>query len=106
MDGVDFIKKYDHENCVFYVDPPYPSETRSAPTTYGEFEMSREDHEKLLKTLAGIKGKFLLSSYPNVLYEEYASRNGWGRVDLPAHNRASSKKEKEKTVERVYMNYE
>lgn len=38
------------------------------------------DFEQLLKTLAGIKGRFLLSSYPSEILDEYSKANGWTSV--------------------------
>jgi len=106
MDGIEFIKLYDHEDCLFYCDPPYPHRIRQSTREYGLLEMSDQQHMELLKTLAGIKGKFILSSYPNTMYDCFAViQENWRTVDLPAHNRASSKKTKEKTVERLYMNF-
>ena len=65
------IDTYDKDDTLFYLDPPYLPETRSA----GEYkhEMSRDDHEYLLFLLRSIKGKFVLSGYPNELYDA----EGW-----------------------------
>ena len=103
--GAEFIRRYDHAQCVFYVDPPYPHDCRTARATY-RHEMTDDQHGALLSTLAGIAGKFLLSSYPNPLYDQFAQRHGWLAVDLAAHNRASSAAVKEKKIERLYLNYQ
>jgi hypothetical protein len=36
-----------------------------------------DDFERLLKTLSGIKGKFLLSSYPFDILAKFSKANGW-----------------------------
>ena len=38
---------------------------------------SLSDYRELLDTLAGIKGKFLLSSYPSEILTEYTLKHGW-----------------------------
>ncbi len=106
MDVVAFIKRYDHEECVHYIDPPYMHDVRSATNAYGEFEMTRDDHLNLLRALACVRGKFLLSGYSNAVYDEFALVHKWHRVDIDAHNRASGSKSKEKTTECVWLNYE
>lgn len=53
----DFIRRYDHEGALFYLDPPY----WGCETDYGQDVFSRDDFATLADQLAGIKGKFLLS---------------------------------------------
>ena len=53
--------------------------------------MAYEEHEKLIKTLHTIKGKFLLSGYSNKLYDG----QGWRREAKQIDNKASSRKTKE-----------
>jgi DNA adenine methylase len=38
--------------------------------------------EELIKALGGIKGKFLLSSYPSELLSDYVAQNRWHSVEL------------------------
>jgi hypothetical protein len=40
------------------------------------------DFNALLKTLEGIQGKFLLSSFRNAVLMEFARRNGWDTVKI------------------------
>lgn len=51
--------------------------------------MTSEDHERLLITLSEIKGKFILSGYNNDLYDGFAIRHGWTRVDREIDCKAS-----------------
>lgn len=104
MDVVDFIKKYDHAKAFFYLDPPYLHETRVTTSDY-EHEMSRDDHKRLLSTLEGIKGMFLLSGYHSRLYDDWASWNEFSCAERQIDNKASSKRTKEKKTECLWMNY-
>lgn len=52
-----FIKKYDREYTLFYLDPPY----FGFEDDYGKDIFSPEDFDALATLLADIKGKFLLS---------------------------------------------
>ena len=59
IENVDFerlIKTYDRENALFYLDPPYYEAENYYPDRF-----QPEDHTRLRNTLAGIKGKFVLS---------------------------------------------
>lgn len=105
MDAIEFIRKYDHANCLFYCDPPYLHETRTAKDAY-QNEMDVSQHERLLLTLVDIKGRFILSGYPSDLYNGVANMNGWHRVDIEIDNKSSGKKVKDVKTECLWMNYE
>lgn len=104
MEATAFIRKYDHEKALFYIDPPYLHETRVTTGDY-EYEMSEEDHNELLKCLAFIKGKFILSGYPSTLYRMWSASQSFRCVEKQIDNKASSKKTKEKKTECLWMNY-
>lgn len=104
MDAVDFIRELDSPDTLFYCDPPYVHDTRTATKAYAH-EMTDAQHAELLNTLAKIEGKFLLSGYPNRLYDQAEKDFGWNHVDFIIDNKASSAKSKEKKVERVWANY-
>ncbi len=53
--AVAVILSQDGPNTLFYCDPPYVHETRTARDAY-EAEMSDDDHEELLYTLSQIEG--------------------------------------------------
>ena len=94
MDFRQFIKKYDHQKCLFYVDPPYLHSTRTAKNVY-DFEMKEQDHVDLLSILASLRGSFILSGYQSDLYDNYASRNGWKKDVYQIDNKASGSQTKE-----------
>lgn len=55
LDFEKCIKQYDQPRSIFFCDPPYLDQ-------YGYEEgFSREDHERLAKTLKEIEGQFLLT---------------------------------------------
>lgn len=71
-DAIYIIKNRDTENSFFYCDPPYYN------SDCGHYDgYTIDDFERLLQTLAGIKGKFLLSSYPSPILQQYAKTYGW-----------------------------
>lgn len=105
LDFAEFICKYDHHNALFYLDPPYLHETRSSTGEYGPHEMSVGDHGRLLDSLSGIKGKFMLSGYRSDMYDFQAKGYDWNRHDKETTNNASSSKTKEARIECVWTNY-
>lgn len=60
VENLDFekcIKKYDKEDTLFYMDPPY----YSTEHYYENVEFGKDDHVRLRDLLKNIQGKFLLS---------------------------------------------
>lgn len=93
----------DDPETFFYCDPCYPLSTRTAGG-YAH-DMNDDDHRQLLQRLQNIRGKFMLSTYPNQMYEQYAAETGWTYVDFSLPNNAASGRTKRAMVERVYKNY-
>lgn len=98
------IAREDGPQTLFYLDPPYLAETRTAPDVY-RHEMTPTDHDVLLTTLAQIRGRFLLSGYRSELYDSAANTFGWKRHEFPIVNNAAKGKKKRTMVECVYTNY-
>lgn len=72
-DVIKVIKTYDTPDTFFYLDPPYVSANQGHYAGY-----TSNDFKNLLDVLTTIKGKFLLSTYPEeMLLEEYIPKNGW-----------------------------
>lgn len=67
--AVELIKKFDHEETLFYLDPPYLPSTRVSGGY--ECEMSEDDHIELLELISGVRGKVVISGYDNDLYDAY-----------------------------------
>lgn len=68
------IDAYDGTDSLFYLDPPYPKETRR--DGWYEFEMSEEEHKTLVRRLLNLKGMAILSGYPTELYDPL-NEAGW-----------------------------
>ena len=103
-DAVKVIRQQDGPKTLFYCDPPYLHGTRASTGDY-QYEMTEEDHVELLETLAGIRGKFMLSGYRNDLYDRFAKRNRWRRVEFDLPNNAAGGRAKRRMIECVWMNY-
>ena len=94
-DAIEVILSRDSKETFFYCDPPY---FNSNMGHYNGYTM--KDFEKLLKVLAKIKGKFLLSSYPSDMLTKHTKKNKWltKRMDvLIAVSLQADKKRKMKT---------
>jgi DNA adenine methylase len=102
--GVNVIRRLDHPYLFAYCDPPYPACCR-ATTDVFEHEMSNEEHIELLETLAGMQGKFLLSSFANPLYEDFAARHGWHRETFDRAIDSSKADTKRIATEHLWMNF-
>lgn len=109
IENLDFrkiIDKYDSEDTLFYLDPPYIKDTRTAKNVY-EFEMLNKDHEELVNKLINIKGRVILSGYEHEIYNKLI-QNGWIKIFLGKFNKSCMKAEdgkKKKGNEFVWINY-
>ena len=71
-DACKVILSRDSVDAFHYVDPPYFNSNQSFYSGYTE-----ADFKTLLDTLSSIKGKFLLSSYPSDILQQYIEEQGW-----------------------------
>lgn len=76
-DALKVIKARDNADTFFYCDPPYFNSDMGHYKGY-----TLQDFTNLLDTLAGIRGKFLLSSYPSDILKEYAKKYDWHQVSF------------------------
>lgn len=76
-DAVKVIQSRDSEASFFYVDPPYIDCVQGHYAGY-----TKEQYGQLLECLAGIKGKFLLSSYPSEILAEFSKKNKWKKIEM------------------------
>jgi DNA adenine methylase len=102
--ALDVIRGQDGAETLFYCDPPYLHETRATTADY-QHEMTWAEHVELLRVLAKLKGRFLLSGYRSDLYNSHASLNGWNRHDFELPNQAASGKTKRRMTECVWANF-
>lgn len=78
--AVEVIRRYDTDDTVFYLDPPYVHSVRGDASAYG-FEMTDEEHAELSGVLHAVRGRAVLSGYRTDLYDDlYAD---WRREDAP-----------------------
>jgi DNA adenine methylase len=103
LPALTFIQKEDTPQTLFYCDPPYLHETRAATQCYGTYEMTEEDHRKLLDLLLQVKGKVILSGYPSHLYDTTLSQ--WTRHTLDVPNHAASGPKKRRMTEVAWCNF-
>lgn len=102
-DALRVIRSRDHAEAFHYCDPPYYN------SDCGHYDgYSREDFEELLKLLSEIDGKFLLSSYPSEVLNEYTERNGWytKKLEQSVSVANGSGKPAKKKIEVLTANYD
>jgi DNA adenine methylase len=88
VDGIRAIQYWDTPTTFFYVDPPYVLGTRKG----GEYahELEDEAHVRLVDVLLSVKGKVMLSGYPNDIYRRLEEA-GWVRYDKETASHAAGK---------------
>lgn len=97
--AIEVIGRYDTDNTVFYLDPPYVHSARGDAAAYG-FEMTDAEHVELSGVLHGIRGRAVLSGYRTKLYDRlYAD---WRREDAPQRTCHSVRKPRQ---ESAWMNF-
>ena len=78
--ALEAIRRYDAEDTVFYLDPPYVHAARGDAAAYGH-EMTDGEHEDLAGALNRIRGRAILSGYRTNLYDRLFAE--WRRIDAP-----------------------
>jgi DNA adenine methylase len=102
MPALELIRREDTPGTLFYCDPPYLHETRTATDAYSH-EMSKEEHRQLLATLLECKGKVMLSGYPSALYESALGK--WRRHTFELPNNAAGGEKKRRMTEVLWCNF-
>lgn len=107
IDILELIDKYDEEDTLFYLDPPYIPDTRKQKKSY-DHEMDIHKHEELVRKLLEVKGKVLLSGYDHEIYNKLID-NGWKKIFLGEFSKRGQKEnegELTKGREFVWINYD
>jgi DNA adenine methylase len=101
-DAVSVIETYNTEDTFFYCDPPYIDSNQGH---YGGYTES--DYRRLLDALVTVKGKFILSSYPSNILDEYIQKYGWisEHVDKPLSASKFTDKPRKRKIEVITRNY-
>ena len=103
-DSLEVIRSQDGPDTLFYLDPPYVPEARTAPDVY-RHEMTAGGHRDLLQLLSTLKGKFLLSGYRCADYDAHSEKLGWHRRDFDLANHSAGGKAKRRMVESLWANF-
>lgn len=73
--ALEVMAQQDGPETLHFLDPPYVHDTRGSKHSY-KFEMTNEDHERLLDFIQGLAGMVVLCGYENDLYK----RLGWREI--------------------------
>jgi len=104
LDNLDFrelIPKYDGKDTLFYCDPPYMPTRSSKPPIYS---MSVSEHGELVRLLLDVRGKVILSGYPNPIYH-ILEECGWSYFEVSV-DKSISGRDKFKGCEGIWTNYD
>lgn len=68
----EVIAQHDGPETLFYIDPPYPHETRNMRRGNAAYakEMTVDDHRALIAQLRTVAGMVVVSGYPCALYDK------------------------------------
>ncbi len=95
------IERYDSEDTLMYVDPPY------LDLNYYEKKFNLKDHEELAKILNRVKSKVCISYYPkDILYKWYPEGKWFYDYKEVALHSEKSNTKKQRKVEMLIMNYD
>lgn len=104
-DAIRIITSRDSRDAFFYCDPPYHNSDCAHYDGY-----TADDFERLLQTLARLKGKFLLSSYESDILKSYTAKHKWHtlrfRQQVSVANPNKSGKPRKEKVEVLTANYD
>ena len=97
MPAVELIKRFNYNNVLIYLDPPYMHNTRHGKQY--RYEMfTEESHEELLETALRHKGPVVISGYDTSLYNDRLK--DWYRDEAVSYSQVCSKKR-----EVLWMNF-
>lgn len=104
-DALKCISVYDAEYTFFYIDPPYLNADQGHYKGY-----SQKDFFQLLEKISTIKGKFLISCYPDNLISTFIDKHDWNcfqvRQRISAANRNRFPEAKRMKTEMLVWNYD
>lgn len=102
------LRRYDTPDTFFYLDPPYPFTAERSSRKVYEYEMTNDDHVRLVDMLLNIQGKAMLSGYDTPLYAPLELA-GWEKIQIGERNIAINlKKDSAPRIrknEYVWVNY-
>lgn len=86
--AVELIRRFNYENVLIYLDPPYVLSTRHGKQY--RYEMDLQQHEELLLAALEHRGFVLISGYENGLYTDLLK--DWHRRETTCYSQTSTKK--------------
>jgi DNA adenine methylase len=88
-DAFSLIEKYNRDNVLMYLDPPYVFNTRKNKKIY-KHELSDGDHARLCDLVNASSARIVLSGYANPIYESLL--NGFRKTEFKTHDEAGNKR--------------
>lgn len=89
-DALELLPDFSDPDTLIYCDPPYLPSTRTGGDLY-RFEMTEEDHVRLLQLLTASDAMVMLSGYRAPLYDQ--ALTGWQSIDYETQTRGGLKTE-------------
>lgn len=99
--AIQLLIEFNRTDSLFYLDPPYLSETRISPSVY-DYEMTTIQHRMLLETITRSKAQIILSGYSNEMYADYLK--DWAKLEIPQKAHSSSSTKKGERMEIIWTN--
>lgn len=101
--ALELMQQHDADDALFFLDPPYLHETRSAgaeSNRYYRHEMTTDDHVELLKAARQLRGMVVISGYPSALYD--GALEGWTTTQRQAY--AAGNRGRAERIEKLWIN--
>ena len=86
-DAVDLVRKYSDPHWTIYCDPPYPADSRTAPSAQYTHDTSDDLHNRLLDAVLESKAQVVISTYESELYAGRLA--GWERHEVVVQKTSS-----------------
>lgn len=96
--ALDLIRRFNRDNVLMYLDPPYLLSTRNARGQY-RHEMTDTDHEELLQAVIHSRAKVMLSGYESPMYDD--ALKDWNRFEWNTYAQNATKR-----TECLWCNFE
>lgn len=101
-DALKVIKRYDTPDAFHFIDPPYVGSNMGHYSGMFNDESLRD----LLVLLLEIKGKFMLTMYPNDDIRAFADTSGWRIIEVERQISACKASARRRQVEWIVVNYD
>lgn len=100
-DAFKIIKRFDCEKAFHFIDPPYVG------SNMGHYEgmFNEQSLMELLELCTTLKGKFMLTMFPNEFIKEFADRHGWVIHRIERNITACKAASRRKQEEWIVCNY-